>query len=338
MTLIEGIDDGQMVDAGRLQYAPFRFPAQSYECNNTSAICWRELLRIQASGLLELPMLSAAEERQLVVDLNNSSAEFRHDLCLHHFFEQQAACTPEAVALICGHQRVSYDQLNRRADGLAAYLRRHGVGPEVRVGLYAERSVNLLVGILGILKAGGAYVPLDPAYPKDSVSIVASWKMRVLNILLTQQNLGEKFSGHNIQLSSTLIAIGRRLNSEQGKSSSLDVTPQNLAYVLFTSGSTGRAKGVAIEHRNAANLVQWARTVFTAEELSGTLFATSVCFDLSIFEMFVPWSAGGAVILAQNAVSVSELPAAKEVTLINTVPSAMVELLQAPVPSRCLRY
>jgi amino acid adenylation domain-containing protein len=324
VTLIEGID-GQWWT--QVDYSTHLFDSGTILRIQQH---FRNLLGAIASDpgqrIVELPMLSAAEERQLVVDLNNSNAEFRHDLCLHHFFEQQAARAPEAVALICGHQRVSYDQLNRRADGLAAYLRRHGVGPEVRVGLYAERSVNLLVGILGILKAGGAYVPLDPAYPIERMRCIL--EDAGVNILLTQQNLGEKFSGHNIRL----IDLDRdwsTIEVEQGKSGSLDVTPQNLAYVLFTSGSTGRAKGVAIEHRSAANLVQWARTVFTAEELSGTLFATSVCFDLSIFEMFVPWSAGGAVILAQNAVSLSELPAAKEVTLINTVPSAMVELLRA---------
>ena len=326
VTLIEGID-GQWWT--RVDYSTHLFDPGTILGMHQH---FRNLLAAIASDpgqrIVDLPMLSAAEERQLVVDLNNSRAEFQQVLCLHHFFEQQAARTPDAVAVICGHKRISYDQLNRRAVGLAAHLRRQGVGPEVRVGIFAERSVNLLVGILGILKAGGAYVPLDPAYPKERMRCIL--EDAGANILLTQQDLGEKFSGHNLNL----IYLNRDWSTvevEQGNSSCLHPTPQNLAYVLFTSGSTGRAKGVAIEHRNAANFVQWAQTVFTAEELSGTLFATSVCFDLSIFEMFVPWSVGGAVIVAQNALSLYELPAAKAITLINTVPSVMVELLRSGV-------
>src|SRR5207244_10495539 len=106
------------------------------------------------------------------------------------------------------------------------------------------------------------------------------------------------------------------------------VTAQNLAYVRFTSGATGRSKGVAIEHRNASIFVQWAQSVFTPEELSGTLFGTSICFDLSIFEMFVPLSVGGTVIIAQNTLALRDLPAANEVRLINTIPSAIAELLR----------
>src|SRR5882762_2671038 len=284
--------------------------------------------------IAELPLLGAIEAEQLVVDLNATTAEFLRDLCLHHFFEQQVARTPDAVAAISGDERISYGQLNQRADMLAAYLRQQGVGPEVLVGLCTDRSLDLLVGILGILKAGGAYVPLDPAYPQARLNCIL--EDAHVSILLTQQNLSEKFAGSSVNA----VCLDRDWPTIEGapvKSRELNVTAQNLAYVLFTSGSTGRPKGVAVEHRNAANFVQWAQTVFTREELARTLFATSMCFDLSIFEMFVPWSVGGAVIVAENIISLPELSATGEVTLINTVPSAMTELVRSgAVPASVL--
>ncbi len=273
--------------------------------------------------IADLPLLSVAEERQLLVDFNNTDADFRRDLCLHRFFEQQVARTPNAVALMCGGQRISYDQLNRRADGLAAHLRQEGIGPDVLVGLCADRSINLLVGILGILKAGGAYVPLDPTYPKERLACIL--EDCGLKLLLTQNKFSRKLAVRGVKW----IDLDRDWPTKGEQAREIDTTPENLAYVLFTSGSSGRAKGVALEHRNAANFVQWAQTAFTPEELAGTLFATSACFDLSIFEMFVPWSVGGAVILAPNAISLPELPAFNEVTLINTVPSVMAELMRA---------
>lgn len=274
--------------------------------------------------IADLPLLSADEERQLVVDFNKTRADFRGDLCLHHFFEQQVTRTPNAVAVICGHERISYDQLNRRANKLAALLRQQGVGPDVLVGLCADRSVAMLVGILGILKAGGAYVPLDPSYPKERLRCILEDSQ--LSLLVTQPDLEENFADTNlkwIDLNGDFSLI------DAPQLSKTETAPKNLAYVLFTSGSTGRPKGVALEHRNAVNFIQWAQTLFTPEELAGTLFATSICFDLSIFEIFVPWSMGGAVILAPNALAVSELPTAGEVTLINTVPSVMTELVRA---------
>jgi amino acid adenylation domain-containing protein len=282
--------------------------------------------------IAELPLLTDVEEQQLLVDFNNTHADFRLDLCLHHFFEQQVSRTPDATAVICGQERISYQELNRRAAGLAAYLRRQSVGPDVLVGLCANRSLSLLVGILGILKAGGAYVPLDPAYPKERIECIL--EDSGLSLVLTENTLTENFLRSRVKP----IALDRDWSTvDDDPALQATTTPQNLAYVLFTSGSTGRPKGVAIEHRNAANFIQWAQTVFTAEELAGTLFATSICFDLSIFEMFVPWSVGGAVIVAENAVSLPELPAAKEVTLINTVPSVMAELVRsAAVPDSVL--
>jgi amino acid adenylation domain-containing protein len=270
----------------------------------------------------ELPLLTAAEERKLVVDFNNTSADFRRDLCLHQFFEQQVSRTPDATAVISGHERISYYELNERADRLASELRCRGVGSDVPVGLCAERSINLLVGILAVLKAGGAYVPLDPEYPRGRLRLML--EQSGSRLLIAPDKFREKFAGDDIDF----IDIGREWPiSDLPQSHHKNPSPTSLAYILFTSGSTGCPKAVAVEHRNATNFVQWAQTVFSREELAGTLCSTSMCFDLSIFEMFVPWSVGGTVILAPNALSLAELPAAKQLTLINTVPSIMAELL-----------
>jgi amino acid adenylation domain-containing protein len=324
MTLVEWVDGGWWT---QIDYNTDLFDSPTIERMQQH---FRNLLEGIAANpdqrIADLPLISVAEEQQLVVDFNNTGADFRRDLCLHHFFEQQVTRTPEAVAVISGHERISYDQLNRRADRLSAYLRRQGVGPDVLVGLCADRSINLLVGILGILKAGGAYVPLDPAYPKERLTCILEDSR--LSLVLSQSAFHENFAGSGINF---IDLDGDWPLTDADKVRETDATPENLAYVLFTSGSTGRPKGVALEHRNAANFVQWAQTVFTAEELAGTLFATSICFDLSIFEMFVPWSVGGSVILASSAVSLSELPAVEEVTLINTVPSVMAELVRADV-------
>jgi amino acid adenylation domain-containing protein len=274
--------------------------------------------------IADLPLLSTDEEHQFLVDFNSTQANFRHDVCLHHFFEEQVRRTPHRIALICGDEPVSYNQLNCQADGLATYLRRQGVGPDVLVGICADRGIDLLIGILGILKAGGAYVPLDPAYPQERLAFIVEDSH--LKLIVTQKKFRDNFSGSPV----TCIDLdGRWPMAGVDPTRQANPTPENLAYVLFTSGSTGRPKGVALEHQNAANLIQWAQTVFTPQELSGTLFSTSICFDLSIFELFVPWSVGGAVIVAPNAVSLTDLPAGKKVTLINTVPSIMAELVRA---------
>jgi amino acid adenylation domain-containing protein len=273
----------------------------------------------------ELSILTESERRKILVEFNATWADYRRDLCLHDFFGEQVNRTPEATAVVCGKERLSYRELNDRANRLAHYLRRQGVRPEVLVGICAERSIELLVGILGILKAGAAYVPLDPAYPKDRLAVIL--EDAKAPILLTQHRLRELLP-KDLPRVISLDTDWPDIANEPETNPTCNATSSNLAYVLFTSGSTGRPKGVALEHRSAATFVQWAREVFLPAEIAGTLFSTSVCFDLSVFEMFVPLSMSGAVIIAQNALELPKLAAAHEVTLINTVPSAIAELVR----------
>jgi amino acid adenylation domain-containing protein len=270
-----------------------------------------------------LPLLTETEERQILLEWNGKQQGSSPKI-ITEFIEAQAARTPDNTALIFDEERFTYADLNARANQLAHYLKKMGVGPEVLVAICTERTHNLLVGIVAILKAGGAYVPLDPAYPRERIEFILNHAKA--HVLLTQESLRDSLPrqiGHVLSIDAAWSEIAK----ESTKNPTKTANPLNLAYVIYTSGSTGQPKGVAIEHRSTSAFLDWAKTVFSPQDLAGVLFSTSICFDLSIFEMFAPLGVGGTVILAQNALQLSSLPAKNEVTLINTVPSAMSELV-----------
>lgn len=280
--------------------------------------------------LWELPILTQ-KERHLLIEWNDTATDYPRDKCIHQLFEAQVERTPEAVALVFGTGRLTYQELNTKANQLAHYLRKLGVGPEVLVGICLERSLDMIVALLGILKAGGAYVPLDPAYPQERIEFMLSDAQ--VAVLLTQEKLLAelpKSEAHQVCLDKD----GNTIADQKSDNPINHCDPANLVYILYTSGSTGRPKGVAIEHHSPVALVDWAQTVFTPEQLSGVLASTSICFDLSVFEIFVPLSCGGKVIIAENALHLPTLPAAGEVTLINTVPTAIAELLKMGIPKQ----
>lgn len=275
--------------------------------------------------LSRLPLLTEGERQQILVDWNATQTDYPRDACTHHLFERQVRRTPDAVALMAGKQQLTYRELNARANQLAHYLQGLGVGPEVRVGLCVNRSPEMLVGVLGILKAGGAYVPLDPAYPPERLAFMLADSQAA--VLLTQAGLRETLAASGAQVVG--LDADRKLIGQQSEIDPISSVGSNhLAYVIYTSGSTGRPKGVAIEHRSTVAFLAWAGTTFTPEQLAGVLASTSLCFDLSVFELLAPLCCGGKVILAENVLELPRLPAAGEVTLVNTVPSAMAELLR----------
>ena len=273
----------------------------------------------------ELPLLTEGEREQLLERWNETYQEFPDAALLHGLFEEQACRTPEAVAVVFEDRALTYYELDRRANQLARHLRKLGVGPEVLVGLFLERSLEMVIGLFGVLKAGGAYVPLDPGYPAERVAYTIEDSRT--RIVLTQSSLLPRLPMSAARLV-CLDTDWPRIAEESGANLDSGVTAENLAYVIYTSGSTGKPKGVAIEHHSPVALMYWARAVFRPEEIVGVLASTSICFDLSIFELFVPLSWGGTVILAANIFQLPQLPARERVKLINTVPSAITELLR----------
>jgi len=278
--------------------------------------------------LSELPLLSKAELEELI-SWNETEHVYPDDQTIQLLFEAQARRTPEKVAVICGEAALSYRELNRRADQLARYLGQFEVGPERLVGICAERNLEMIIAIFGTLKAGGAYVGLDPAYPRERLAfMLADAKIKVL---LTHQNQLDRLPATGVVL--CLDRDWPAIVESSAEQMVNAVEKDNLAYLIYTSGSTGKPKGVSITHRNAVALIHWAAGLFNGEQLAGTLASTSICFDLSAFELFVPLTQGGAVILVENLLDLPTSPAAPEVTLLNTVPSAITELLMTGIPA-----
>ncbi len=275
-------------------------------------------------SVAEFPLLSEAEQYQLLVEWNDTQSEYSSDQCIHQLFEAQVEKNPDAVAVVFEEQQLTYQQLNQRANQLAHHLQSLGVKAEVLVGICIERSLEMVVGLLGIHKAGGAYVPLDPKYPQERLSYVLADSG--VEVLLIHSSLLESLPEHQARvvcLDTDWDAIEK--NSKENLYAG--VSSDSLAYVIYTSGSTGKPKGVAIEHQSPVALCHWAQQTFTTEQLSGVLAATSICFDLSVFELFITLCLGGKVIVIQNALDIPNLTTSEEITLINTVPSAIAELL-----------
>lgn len=212
---------------------------------------------------------------------------------LHELFEAQVDRTPDAVAVLCGDQRLSYAELDRYANRLAWLLREHGIGPEVVVGVCADRGVEMVVGLLGVLKAGGAYLPLDPEYPGVRLrQLVAD---AGVGVLLSGEGVRERWSGLNAVVRLDLGALAE-LPASRVRSG---VVPENLAYVIYTSGSTGRPKGVMVPHRGVVNRVWWAQQEFRLGAEDAVLQKTPVTFDVSVWELFWPLVVGARLVLAE---------------------------------------
>ena len=280
----------------------------------------------------DLPLLAEEERQQLLTTWNQTTDTYDQSACIQELFEAQVEQTPGAVAVIDDDapDGLTYAEVNSRANHLAHRLRTLGVGPEVLVGIFMTRSVDMIVALLAVLKAGGAYVPLDPAYPPERVRF--SLEDARVPVVLTDSRVAERLprtDAHIVCVDRAEDTIARA----DGSNPLSAATAANLAYVIYTSGSTGQPKGVAIAHGSAVALVQWAQRTFTSAELAGVLASTSICFDLSVFEIFVPLSVGGTVIVAADALQLPEAAAQARVTLVNTVPSAMAELVRLGLPA-----
>jgi amino acid adenylation domain-containing protein len=252
------------------------------------------LERSPSSPLRSLDVLPEPERRQLLAEWNDTKSDYPADASIGELFEAQAARTPDAVALEFGGERLTYKELNARANRLAHYLRKQGVGPEVMVGLCVERSVEMVVGTLGILKAGGAYVPLDPDYPQQRLAFMLEDTQAP--VLLTQASLRERlpqYGGRVVCLDSDW----KKIASESARNPKVQASAASLAYVIYTSGSTGRPKGTLIEQRSVVRLVKNTNYVELGPKEVFLQFAP-ISFDASTLELWGPLLNGGRLVVA----------------------------------------
>jgi len=280
----------------------------------------KELLTIHtSSNWLSL------ENEKLLSKWNNTTKEFPVKNNLLQLFEEQAQKTPNQIASINKNEKLTYQQLNERSNQLARYLRKLGVGPEFLVGICMKRSNLMLIGLLGILKAGGGYVPLDPKYPKERLQYMlddADVEMVLTdNVLSEQLSFGER---EIIRLDVEWPIIARF----QCTNLNCQTDPSNVAYLVFTSGSTGFPKAAVIEHRSVIELMYWAKDEFGLATLSGVLASSSICFDMSIIELYAPLSWGGTVIIVDDILQIRNTEESEKVSFISTVPSALCTLAE----------
>jgi amino acid adenylation domain-containing protein len=272
----------------------------------------------------DISILAPAAEHQTLVEWNESGAGEQRGQLIHRLIERQVQLTGDAVAVAHDGEHLSYAALNSHANQLAHLLRQHGADTETAVGVCLRRNLSMVVAVLAIIKSGGAYVPLDPSYPKDRLAFMIA-DARVTAIVSESELIGvlPERCPNCIDLESDRGLIAQYDEHDLD----VPVTGENASHVIYTSGSTGKPKGVLIRHAAVVGLLDWAGDTFSRDRLSGVLASTSLSFDLSVFELFLPLSAGGTVVLAKNLLQFDELAERKRVTLINTVPSAARELL-----------
>jgi len=281
--------------------------------------------------LKDLPLLTEAEKHQLLVEWNNTWAEYPQGKCIHQLFEAQVERTPDAVAVVFEDQQLTYRELNQRANQLAHHLNQLGVAPDVLVGICVERSLEMVVGLLGILKAGGAYVPLDPAYPSERLTYILNDSQA--SVLLTHSKLADSIRSHGAQvvcLDTDWGVIGT--SSEENLVSA--ASPNNLAYVIYTSGSTGKPKGVLVNHHNVSRLFAATQPWFHFDETDVWTLFHSIAFDFSVWEIWGSLLYGGCLIVVPYWVSRDpeafySLLLNQRVTVLNQTPSAFRQLMQA---------
>jgi amino acid adenylation domain-containing protein len=285
--------------------------------------------------LADLPLLTAAQTRQLLVEWNDTASVPPPEACIHHLFEVQAERTPEATALLSPDGPMTYGDLNRRANQVARYLRGFCAGPETLVALCMERSREMVIALLGILKAGCAYLPLDPAYPKDRLAFMLDDAQ--VPLVLTQQHLEARLPAHSartICLDSDREAISRQSDAD----CSSGVRPGNLAYVIYTSGSTGKPKGVEIEHRGVCNLARAQARIFDVRAESRVLQFASLSFDASVSEVFMALTTGAALCLPSaeallTGPTLIGLLRDQEITHVTLPPSVLAVLPDGELPA-----
>ncbi|MGE3913780.1 MAG: MupA/Atu3671 family FMN-dependent luciferase-like monooxygenase, partial [Chloroflexota bacterium] len=269
-----------------------------------------EFLHGAAAGdtpLAEVSLLSSDERSQMLVEWNATRVSYPEDACIHRLFEAQVDRTPDAVAVAFEDRQITYRELDARANQLARHLQGLGVGPETMVGIFMERSIELIVALYGVHKAGGAYVPLDPTYPADRLSFMV--EDSGLAVLLTQRRLLNQLPAHDASVVQVDADWGTIARQGAERPVSL-VTSENLAYVIYTSGSTGKPKGVMVKHQNAVNFFVGMDERLNRDPGSVWLAVTSLSFDISVLELFWTLTRGFKVVLQSDSAKPASSPRA----------------------------
>ncbi len=256
-------------------------------------------------AISQLPLLTESETNQLLIEWNNTQVDYTEYKCIHQLFEEQVKRTPDAVAVVYSGQQLTYNELNCRANQLAHYLRKLGVKADTLVGISLERSLEMIVGLLGILKAGGAYLPLDPDYPSERLQFAIADAQ--LSLLLTQEGLIDKLPEHQARLI-LLDRFTEEINQNSQDNLTGVVTANNLANLIYTSGSTGKPKGVMVEHRGLFNLATAQIKTFNLQSNSRLLQFASLNFDASIWEIIMAIGAGATLYLDSKDALMPGLP------------------------------
>jgi amino acid adenylation domain-containing protein len=266
---------------------------------------------------------------------NDTRVELPANRCVHSLFEEQAERTPGAVALYYQDQIVTYADMNARANQVAHHLIAMGASPGTKIGLCIGRTPEMLVGMLGVLKAGAAYVPIDPVYPRGRQELIT--EDSGLTVMITQRDLLDTISAPGAKMLCldrdwASIAERPRFNPD------LAIAPDSLFCVFYTSGSTGRPKGVMDHHLGVLNYFVWMNAALPPDVYAGVALISSICFDLSLLEIFAPLTCGGAIVMAENLLALPTLPAREKITFVNAVASAMGTLLRIDGLPRSVRH
>ncbi|MEG4292485.1 amino acid adenylation domain-containing protein [Microcoleus sp. C2C3] len=285
----------------------------------------------------ELPLLTESERHQLLVEWNNTQVDYPGDKCLHQLFEQQVERTPDAIALIFENQKLTYQELNQRANKIAHYLKTLDVKPDVLVGICMERSLEMVIGILAIIKAGGAYVPLDPTYPKERLAFMLADAQ--VSVLLVQPHLVQELPPHQAQV----VCINsdyQEFAAYSPENPTSEVTAENLAYVIYTSGSTGKPKGAMNTHKGLCNRLLWMQDTYQLTATEKVLQKTPFSFDVSVWEFFWPLLTGASLIIAQpgghqDSRYLVQLIAKEKITTLHFVPSMLQVFLEETGINKC---
>ena len=278
-----------------------------------------------------LPLLTERERHRILVEWNDTEADYPEELCVHHLFEAQVKRTPDAVAVVFEDQQLTYRELNERANQLAHYLRRHGVGSEVLLGICVQRCPEMVVGVLGILKAGGGYVPLDPEDPVERMALIL--EQAGATAVITQEEMVERLADVSPDLfclDADWVVVAR----ESREDPDVHIPARSAAYAMFTSGSTGRPKGVLVEHRGVTNYVRWVTQHLLPSYGLNLPLITKLTFDASLKQLFAPLIAGRDVWVLPDTVASQPTALLRALSMrssvgLNCVPSLWRSMLSA---------